>query len=345
MKRFWLVPLLALAGLAASPSNASAHFIARWCQPYGGWYGSRWAYPAPYAYPVPQYYLVPVPQYYFVPQQLHQAPPTLVPEGTGIPKGKPAGQPRSDAPPRSAPMVTVTPGMPPPAELDNGVKPAAGNAVPMPAPAPAGPLTIPDPMVPKAPPKVTPETPPPLTIPDPMVPKAPPKVTPEMPPPLTIPDPMVPAAPPKVTPEAKPMPAPANQDTLPLIPLPEPRKAPKGSDSKDELPPLVLPPEGTGTSSGVIPTVSKSSPLGGAIQVQVFTAAGTATGTLRKVGFFNHTARDLDLVIEGKAVKLPKKSYLNANLPAKFTWKAAGNDANATTVPDGAAGVDVLFKE
>ncbi len=74
-------------------------------------------------------------------------------------------------------------------------------------------------------------------------------------------------------------------------------------------------------------------------------AAGTATGTLRKVGFFNHTGRDLDLVIEGKAVKLPKKSYLNAELPVKFTWKADGNEAHATTVPDGAAGVDVLFKE
>ncbi|MFO0801504.1 MAG: hypothetical protein U0791_00080 [Gemmataceae bacterium] len=331
MKRFWLVPLLALAGLAASPSNASAHFFFRWCHPYGEWYGGRWAYPAPYAYPVPQFYLVPVPQFYSVPLP----PPQVVPGDSPIPKAKPIGQPRSDAPPRSAPMVTITPGTPPSAELDPMVKPAAGNnAVPMPAPAPTSPLTIPEPMIPKAPPKS--DDLPPLTIPDPMVPsKASPKN--EVPPPLTIPDPMVP--------KAKPMPAPASPDPVPAIPLPEPRKAPKGSDGKDDLPPLVLPPEGTGTSSGVIPTVSKSSPLGGAIKVQVFAAAGTATGTLRKVGFFNHTDRDLDLVIEGQQVKLPKKSYLNAQLPVKFTWKATGNDANATTVPDGAAGVDVLFKE
>jgi len=311
MKRFWLVPLLALAGLAAVPSNASAHFFYRWCQPYGG----GWAHPAPQYYAVPQFYYA-VPQFYYL---VPVVPPQVVPGNSIIPKAQPTVSPRSDAPSRPAPMVTITPGMPPPVELDPSVKPAAGNAaVPMPAPAPLNPLTIPDPMVPKAPPKVVPEAP------------------------LTIPDPMVPKAPPKVVPEAKPMPAPAGQDTLPLIPLPEPRKAPKGSDGKDDLPPLVLPPEG---SSGVIPTVSKSSPLGGAIKVQVFTAGGTASGTLRKVGFFNHTDRDLDLVIEGKSVALPKKSYLNAELPVRFSWKAAGNAAQATTVPDGAAGVDVLFKE
>ena len=291
MKRFWLVPLLALAGLAASPSNASAHFLFRWCQPYDGGFGhGRWG--TPYYYAVPQYYVVP--QFYIVPL----APPIVVPPNP-VPKAKATGIPRSDAPPRSAPMVTVTPGI---VEPDPMVKPA-NLATPMPAPAPMNPLTIPDPMVPKSPTTGLP--------------------------PIVVPD------------IAKPMAAPA--DNLPGIPLPEPRKATK--NDKDDLPPLVLPPEGTGTSSGVIPTTSKSSPLSGAIKTQVFAAAGTATGTLRKVGFFNHTGRDLDLVIEGKAVKLPKKSYLNAELPVKFTWKADGNEAHATTVPDGAAGVDVLFKE
>jgi hypothetical protein len=90
---------------------------------------------------------------------------------------------------------------------------------------------------------------------------------------------------------------------------------------KDELPPLVLPPDAGSRPSGVIPPVgpstSRSSPLSGGVKVQVFEAAGPATGTnLRKIGFFNHTGRDLDLVIEGKAVKLPKKSYLHAELPA-----------------------------
>ena len=101
------------------------------------------------------------------------------------------------------------------------------------------------------------------------------------------------------------MPAPAG-DGLPAIPLPEPRKTPRNKDGKDDLPPIVLPPEGTGTSSGVIPSTSRSSPLTGAIKTQVFAASGGAVaGTLRKIGFFNHTNRDLELVIEGRTVTLP----------------------------------------
>jgi len=304
MKRFWLVPMLALAGLASSPSIGSAHFFFRgWCVPYGqdGYGYGRWGVPYAQPYFAPQYYLVPLPPPVIVP----------VPAAPGIPPSKPTtGTPRSDTPPRQAPTVTVMPGMPPPApvkEADPLVKPAVGEfAPPMPAPAP-------------------------LTIPDPMVPAKPPMVIP----PLVLPG----------TSDAKPMPAPApsGNDPLPAIPLPEPRKVPAGTGGKNDLPPLVLPPEGSGTSSGVIPSTSRSSPLTGAIKVQVFSASGAASGALHKVGFYNHTDRDLDLVIEGKSVKLPKKSYLHAELPAKFTWKSAGAEANATTVPDGAAGVDVLF--
>jgi len=318
MKRVGLAMFVATAALAAAPSSASATFFARWCAPYGGWYA-----PAPHYQVVPQFYLVPVPQYYFVPGPEYHVPlnPRPRTENNTIPPARPTGSPRSDAPPRSAPMVTVIPDMLPPKvapAADPMVKPAGIDAaIPMPAPAPMNPLVIPDPMVPKAPPIN----------------------------PLVLPE--GPKAPPAVVPEAKPMPAPAAPEGIPAIPLPEPRKTPTvEKNNKDELPPLVLPPEGTGTSSGVIPPITvKSSPLAGAIKVQVFTAAGTATGALRKVGFFNHTDRDLELTIAGQAVKLPKKSYLNAELPAKFTWKAAGNDAQTATVPDGAAGLDVVFKE
>ena len=74
--------------------------------------------------------------------------------------------------------------------------------------------------------------------------------------------------------------------------------------------------------------------------VQVFPATGSrpaATGT-RKVGFFNHTDKDLDLVIEGKAVRLPRKTYLQAEVPPAFTWKHGANAAESATVPAGAAG-------
>ena len=291
MKRFGLI--LALAVLVAAPGEASA-FYRWWCAPppyapFGYGYG-RYAFPLlrPYAVPL---YAEPLPQAY--------------------PAIPPAFAPRTYAPPAPAraPVVTVTPGMPP-VELDPLVRPATGGiAVPSAAPAP---------MIP------------PTAIPDPVSPKTAPLVIPPLP-----------------GSDAKPTPAPAppaGTDPLPLIPLPEPRKVP---DGKPDLPPLVLPPETPGEPSGVIPpTTSRASPLAAGVKVQVFTASGNATGTLlRKIGFFNHTNRDLDLVIEGKAVKLPKKSYLHAELPANFTWKHSDGAAEIATVPTDAVGLDVLFKE
>jgi hypothetical protein len=65
----------------------------------------------------------------------------------------------------------------------------------------------------------------------------------------------------------------------------------------------------------------------------------------RKVNFFNHTDRDLALVIEGRAVTLPRKTYIRAELPPVFNWKRADSVAQTATVPDGSAGLDILFRE
>jgi hypothetical protein len=142
--------------------------------------------------------------------------------------------------------------------------------------------------------------------------------------------------------------------TGPAVPTPAPAPdaptpAPKNADA---LPPLTLPPD---TPVVEPPTVAKSSPLtGGAREpkVSVFPASGTATspvagaaGGLRKVGFFNHTDRDLALVIDGKAVTLPAKSYIHAQVPPTFTWKHGKQPAATETIPADAAGLDVLFRD
>jgi hypothetical protein len=132
-----------------------------------------------------------------------------------------------------------------------------------------------------------------------------------------------------------------------LIPSPVPPVSPepkKAAGAGDALPPLVLPPETPGGST------SWSSPLTGAakaaVKVEVFTAAGGgATGPTRKVGFFNHTRRNLDLVIDGRAVKLPGRTYIHAQVPPTFRWKHGDNPAATATVPEGAAGIDVVFKD
>jgi hypothetical protein len=81
--------------------------------------------------------------------------------------------------------------------------------------------------------------------------------------------------------------------------------------------------------------------------VSVFAATGTErpAGGYRTVGFYNHTDRDLNLTIEGRAVKLPSRTYLHAQLAPTFTWGHGDRPAASETVPDGAGGVDVVFRD
>ena len=216
-------------------------------------------------------------------------------------------------------------------------KPPASDAKPVKNPDP-----IPAPNVPLAPgaePKL-----PSLELPKVADPKLPsldlPKTSDVKLPPLDLPT--APGAGPKLPPLdlpgglAVPVPAPAPDALTPKVP--------------DALPPLTLPPDTPVAPVAPPKAVEvKSSPLTGAareLKVSVFPAAGTAAAPgLRKVGFYNHTERDLALTIEGKAVTLPAMSYLHAQVPPAFTWKCADQPAARATVPADAAGVDVLIRE
>jgi hypothetical protein len=134
--------------------------------------------------------------------------------------------------------------------------------------------------------------------------------------------------------------------SVPLVPDPG-KRAP--------LPSLTLPPE-----VPVAPekmgekgdTTSRSSPLTGGTRsitmtVSVFPARGMEAPApgYRSVGFYNHTARDLSLTIEGRAVRLPAKSYLQAQLAPRFTWSHSDRSAIREVVPEGAGGLDVVFRD
>jgi len=137
-------------------------------------------------------------------------------------------------------------------------------------------------------------------------------------------------------------PAPESLIPPPSVPLvPDPNK-------RDPLPSLTLPPD-----IPVAPTTkseSRSSPLTeGAVSgptVSVFPArdAEAPTPGYRTVGFYNHTSRDIALTIEGRRVRLPAKTYLHAQLGESFTWSHSDRPAARETVPDGAGGVDVVFR-
>ena len=62
-----------------------------------------------------------------------------------------------------------------------------------------------------------------------------------------------------------------------------------------------------------------------------------------KVGFFNHTGRDLILEIHGETVDLPSSQYVTLRLPRSFRWSEKRGKANEVTIPDDADGIDVSW--
>jgi hypothetical protein len=232
------------------------------------------------------------------------------------------------------------------------VRPAAGSdAVPAPMPPRVGdiepprksdaPMTKPDPL-PKFPEVVIPADLGPL--PKLELPKGAVGETNKIAPREVAPPP-TPVLPPLPTPNgtAKPTAAPPPDFPEPLIPSPSVPVIPDPA-KKESLPSLTLPPDVPPRES-----TSRSSPLTGdrgRASVSVFPVSGRApAGGYRTVGFYNHTRRDLDLLIEGRAVKLPARNYLYAQLAATFTWGQGNQPPVRETVPAGAAGVDVVFRE
>ena len=247
--------------------------------------------------------------------------------------------------PPAAPVYEVP--LPPPA-----VYPVPRAAVRAQEPAPARPWPAPAPVAdpPVRPAVGTTPAPLPSTVapttkaaPTPKTPEPAPKADPAIPP-LVLPDP--PAAPPKAEPKGPSLVLPPDLPVLPAVPTPAPSPDAEPKRNTESIPPLVLPPDTPAGPTGVIPpTTARSSPLAAASRVEVFAVTGqTAGGALRRVGFFNHTDRDLRLTIEGERVTLPAKSFLHAELPPSFRWSEAGGPPRRTTVPADSAGVDVLFR-
>ena len=199
-----------------------------------------------------------------------------------------------------------------------------------PIPTPMGPTTEP-PKTPGA--LILPEPVAGFTLPDP---KSRTTEQPKNPSPKLPAMPAIPGASPGDS--AVPSPAPAMPDLF--IP---PQGIPAMPDIKkpDGLPSLTLPPPSD--------SVSKSSPVASnkpGMTVSVFTASGTekAADGYRTVGFYNHTSNDLSLTIEGRAVKLPAKMYLHAKLGPTFTWSHSDRPVTRESVPERAAGLDVVFR-
>jgi hypothetical protein len=321
---------LAVLGIAVLPDWASAYHPCYAPPPPCGSFGPPAYHQPPVVLVVPVYVPVapatsaaplPSPRVFTetTPPPVRPAPPAVKPDAVATPAPKPpefrpSNPPRTATPPAVSPFAAPTPAPAPPPEASpmsqaESVKPTAATEPPAPAKS-AEPA--PNPFrggVPPAAPT------------DAKLPPLEPPVLPVVPPPT--PTTVAPATGAIIPP------------TNPILP----------TGPNLDLPPLTLPPESSAPASAP-PTVSKSSPLAAAVKVKLLPAAGKpAAGPTRQVGFFNHTDRDLDLVIQGKAVALPRKTYVYAEVPPSFAWKHGGNPTQTETVPAGAAGLDVVFQE
>jgi hypothetical protein len=64
-----------------------------------------------------------------------------------------------------------------------------------------------------------------------------------------------------------------------------------------------------------------------------------------KVGFFNHTGRDLELNVGSDVVKLPKDQYVTLKLPRSFTWGEKGTKTREAKIPDDAEGLEIVLRQ
>jgi hypothetical protein len=89
----------------------------------------------------------------------------------------------------------------------------------------------------------------------------------------------------------------------------------------------------------------KDQPAGKAVEQFVIPADGKGEPPAEvKVGFFNHTDRDITLLVNGESVKLPKAEYVTLRLPRTFTWAERGAKGTDVVVPPDADGIEIVFR-
>jgi hypothetical protein len=64
-----------------------------------------------------------------------------------------------------------------------------------------------------------------------------------------------------------------------------------------------------------------------------------------KVGFFNHSDREIVLDVNGESVRLPSEQYVTLRLPRTFKWGEKGKKGTEATVPADADGIEIVFRK
>ena len=64
-----------------------------------------------------------------------------------------------------------------------------------------------------------------------------------------------------------------------------------------------------------------------------------------KIGFFNHSGKDLTLDVNGETVTLPSEQYVTLRLPRQFAWSIKGEKNRDVKVPSDADGLEIVFRK
>ena len=67
-------------------------------------------------------------------------------------------------------------------------------------------------------------------------------------------------------------------------------------------------------------------------------------GDAQRVKFFNHSDRDLVLLVDGSEVKLGVGEIVRLKLPTEFVWKEKGSEPNRQTIPAESLGLDIVIR-
>jgi hypothetical protein len=145
-----------------------------------------------------------------------------------------------------------------------------------------------------------------------------------------------------------------SEPLIPKIPapiMPEVKgTAPGKGDEVPKIPSLIQPvPGGSGLQPLTVPgeSTSKSSPITNRPPVSIYWVEGdapTLPDELRKVNFFNHTERTVELKVEGKAVKLLKKHFVEVEVSQKFSWRLDDYPVQSTTIPLANPGAEIVIR-
>lgn len=79
----------------------------------------------------------------------------------------------------------------------------------------------------------------------------------------------------------------------------------------------------------------------------IIPAEGTVAtpGPEVKVGFFNHSDREITLEVNGEQVKLPSEQYVTLRLKRTFKWSEKGKKETEVAVPPDADGIEIVFRK